>query len=54
VGDDRKGRVVGMLRQAQQCVSEFSCRVELWLAQIKPPQPKQDRDKLWCLADLLT
>src|SRR5215831_7175738 len=54
VGDDRERRVMGLLRQAQQCFPELACRVQLWPYKIKPPQPKQDLDKLWRLAHLLT
>ena len=54
VGDDRERGVVGMLRQAQQRFPDFSRRVKLWPCNIKPPQPKQDRDKLWRLAHPLT
>src|SRR5712691_12150107 len=54
VGDDSERRVVGALRQAQQRFPELSCRVELLLYIIKPPQTQQDRDKLWRLAHLLT
>ena len=54
VGDDRKRRVMGALRQAQQGVPELARRMELWPCIIKPPQPKQDRDQLWRLAHLLT
>ena len=45
---------MGPLRQAQQGVPELSRRVQLCPCIIKPPQPKQDRDKLWRLAHLLT
>src|SRR5215470_3028740 len=54
VGDDHERRVVGTLRQAQQCFTEFACGVQLWPYHIKPPQPKQDLDQLWRLAHLLT
>ena len=54
MGDDRERGVVGTLRQAQQRFPELACRVQLWPCNIKPPQPKQDRDKLWRLAHLLT
>ena len=43
-----------MLCQTQQCLPEFSCRVQLCPYQIKSPQPKQDRNQLWCLTRLLT
>ena len=54
VGDDRERGVVGTLRQAQQGVAELPRRVQLSPCQIKPAQTKQDRDKLWGLAHLLT
>ena len=54
MGDDSERGIVGLLRQAQQRVPELSCRVQLWPCHIKPPQPKQDRNKLWRLAHLLT
>ena len=44
---------MGLLRQAQQRFPNLSCRVQPWPCKIKPPQPKQDRDKLWSLAHLL-
>ena len=46
VGDDRERGVVATLRQAQQGVPELARRVQLCPCQIKPPQPKQDRDQL--------
>src|SRR5262245_38249374 len=54
VGEDRKRRVVGMSRQAQQCFPDLSRRVQLRSYSIKPPQPQQHRDQLWRLAYLLT
>ena len=54
VGDDRERGVVGTLRQAQQGFADLPRRVQLWPSHIKPPQTKQDRDKLWRLAHLLT
>jgi hypothetical protein len=54
VGDDGERGVVDLLRQAQQGFPELASRVQLRPCNIKPPQPKQDRDKLWCLAHLLT
>ena len=54
MGDDRERGVIGTLRQAQQSFPELSCRVQLWPYKIKPLQPKQDWDKLWRLAHLLT
>ena len=54
VGDDRERGVVGTLRQTQQRFPKLACRVQLWPCHIKPPQTKQDLDKLWRLAHLLT
>ena len=54
MGDDRERGVVGTLRQAQQGFPELARRVQLRPYTIKPPQTKQDRDKLWCLTHLLT
>ena len=54
VGNDGECGIMGLLRQAQQGVSELVRRVELWPYHIKPPQPKQDLDQLWRLAPLLT
>ena len=54
VGDDRGRGVVGMLRQAQQGFPKLACGVQLRPYQIKPSQSKQDLDKLWYLAHLLT
>ena len=50
----RERGVVGTLRQAQQGFPELARRLELWPCTIKPPQTKQDGDKLWRLAHLLT
>jgi hypothetical protein len=46
VRDDRKSRVVSVLRQAQQGFPKLSRRLKLRLYNIKPPQPKKDRDQL--------
>src|SRR5262245_40682955 len=54
VGEDRERAVFGALRQAQKRFPELSCSVELCSSRIKPPQTRQDLDKLWRLAHLLT
>src|SRR5262245_19106842 len=54
VSDDSERGVVGLLRQAHQSFPELSRHLELWPCNIKPPQPKQHRDKLWRFAHLLT
>ena len=54
MGDDREGGVVGMLRQAHQRFPDLARRVQLCPIIIKPPQAKHHREKLWCLAHLLT
>jgi hypothetical protein len=54
VGDDRERGVFGTLRQAQQGFADLPRSVQLQPSVIKPVQTRQDRDKLWGLAHLLT
>jgi hypothetical protein len=54
VGDDRERGVVGSMCQAQESFPKFVGRLKLCPHHIKPPQTKQRRDQLWCLAHLLT
>ena len=54
MGNDSKRGVMGLLCQAQQGFAELARGVQLWPCIIIPPQTKQDRNKLWRLAHLLT
>ena len=49
MGFEEERRVLDPLGQAEALLRQFPCRLVLRAHQVKPPQPKQDREELRCL-----